>query len=779
MNQRQNKCSVFYTLSPKTLRNLLKILANWLYSCHSEVLHIFGRRDLESKKPKMTRILWISCAIFTLFHVELAAQNQKVTLEEIWASGKFSSDYVWGQRSMKDGAHYTTNSGGSIIKYAYASGEEVETLFNSADHKDLNLSVSDYQFSADESKLLLASETESIYRHSTRSNYYVYDLTAKTIAPLTDFSKGKQRLAEFSPNGERIAFVRANNLYCIENGKEIQITTDGEMNKIINGASDWVYEEEFGFDKGFYWSPNGDRIGFYRMDESGVKQFQMAMYGELYPDQYTFKYPKAGEKNSDVTIHIYDFNNGRVRKVNTGEENDIYYPRIKWSLSNDGLCVMKLNRHQNHLEFFLTDLTQKSLGDVQTTKIYDETARTYIEINDNLTFMDENKCFLWNSSKDGYNHLYLFDTATGKEKAQLTSGQWDVIEYLGVDEKKGMFYYSSSEVSPMEQHIYKKGISKRVKEQLSTQSGVNSATFSNGFKYYVINHSDANTPASFELYNSKGKKIRTLVDNMALKSTMKGYNFTPKEFFTFTNSNGDELNCWMIKPANYDASKKYPVYVNIYGGPGHNTVMDSFDGRNYLWHQLLSQAGFYVISCDPRGTMYRGRDFFHSTYMQLGKNETEDFIDLAKHLKTWADVDADRIGIQGWSYGGFMASHCITQGADEYAMGIAVAPVTNWKYYDTIYTERFMRTPQENNDGYENNSPINHVDKLKGKYFLIHGSADDNVHYQNTMEMINALVSQNKQFDLFIYPDRNHGIYGGYTRLHLFTMMRDYIFENL
>lgn len=708
----------------------------------------------------------------------LVAQNTNVTLDEIWASGKFSADYVWGQRSMNDGEHYTTSEGGKIIKNSYSTGEQIAVIFDPSNFTKEKLSVSDYQFSADESKLLLASETEAIYRHSSRSNYYIYSITNSTLSPLTDLSKGKQRLAEFSPSGDKVAFVRKNNLFSVENGVETKITSDGETNKIINGATDWVYEEEFGFDKGFYWSPKGDRLGFYRMDESEVKEFQMAMYGELYPEQYKFKYPKAGEKNSDVSIHVYDFNSGKTRLVNTGKEKDIYYPRIQWSLSNDGLCIMRLNRHQNHLEFLLTDLTQKNLGDINPNKIYDEKSDTYIEINDNLTFMDDNKCFLWNSSKDGYNHLYLFDIV-GNQKAQLTSGNWDVIEYLGVDENKGMFYYSSSEVSPMEQHIYKKGISKRVKEKLSIKSGVNSASFSKGYKYFVINNSSANTPASFALFNSKGKEIRTLLDNAALQSTLETYNLTPKEFFTFENTNGDELNCWMIKPANYDPTKKYPVYVNIYGGPGHNTVMDSFDGRNYLWHQLLSQAGYYVISCDPRGTMYRGKEFFHSTYLQMGKYETEDFIDLAKHLKTWEDVDDDRIGIQGWSYGGYMASNCITQGADDYSMAIAVAPVTNWKYYDSIYTERFMRTPQENKDGYENNSPINHVEKLKGKYFLIHGSADDNVHYQNTMEMINALVANNKQFDLFIYPDRNHGIYGGYTRLHLFTMMRDYIFENL
>jgi dipeptidyl-peptidase-4 len=722
--------------------------------------------------------IFIVIAFMSLLSPFLVAQNSDIALDEIWASGKFSADYVWGQRSMAEGKHYTTSEGGKIIKNAYSTGEEVAVIFDPSNFTGKKLNVSDYQFSADESKLLLASETESIYRHSSRSNFYIYSIANNTLTPLTDFSKGKQRLAEFSPNGDKVAFVRKNNLFSVENGEETQITVDGEMNKIINGATDWVYEEEFGFDKGFYWSPNGDRLGFYRMDESEVKEFQMAMYGDLYPEQYKFKYPKAGEKNSDVSIHVFDFNSGITRLVNTGKEKDIYFPRIQWSLSNDGLCIMRLNRHQNHLEFLLTDLTQKNLGDIKPSKIYDETSDTYIEINDNLTFMDDNKCFLWNSSKDGYNHLYLFDT-TGKQKAQLTSGNWDVIEYLGVDEKEGMFYYSSSEVSPMEQHIYKKGIYKRVKEKLSAKSGVNSATFSKGFKYYVINNSSANTPASFVLYNTKGKEIRTLVDNAMLQRTLETYNLTPKEFFTFENTNGDELNCWMIKPANYNASKKYPVYVNIYGGPGHNTVMDSFDGRNYLWHQLLSQAGYYVISCDPRGTMFRGKEFFHSTYLQLGKNETEDFIDLAKHLKTWEDVDAERIGIQGWSYGGYMASNCITQGADEFSMAIAVAPVTNWKYYDSIYTERFMRTPQENEDGYENNSPINHVEKLKGKYFLIHGSADDNVHYQNTMEMVNALVANNKQFDLFIYPDRNHGIYGGYTRLHLFTMMRDYIFENL
>ncbi len=398
----------------------------------------------------MKRSLLFSLIILLGCSLTVSAQSKKVTLEEVWASPVFSSDFVWGQRSMKDGAHYTTSEDGKIIKNSYATGEEVAVLFDSSKHSSESLSVSDYQFSADESQLLLASETEGIYRHSTRSLYYIYNLESKELEPLTDFSKGKQRLAEFSPSGGRIAFVRSNNLFSIENGKETQITFDGQLNEIINGATDWVYEEEFGFDKGFYWSPDGDRIGFYRMDENHVKEFQMAMYGDLYPDQYTFKYPKAGERNSVVSIHVYDFGTGKVRMINTGDEEDVYYPRIKWSLNNGGLCIMKLNRHQNHLEFWLTDLSQAGTDDIQPKKIYDERADTYIEINDNLTFMDDNKCFLWNSSKDGYNHLYLFDTE-GKQKAQLTSGEWDVIEFLGADEKKGLVYYSSSEVSPIEQ----------------------------------------------------------------------------------------------------------------------------------------------------------------------------------------------------------------------------------------------------------------------------------------------------------------------------------------
>ncbi len=710
----------------------------------------------------------------------------KLTNELIWYSGEFRSEYVSGVNSMNDGVHYSSleydqAEGSKIVKYAYATGKQVSTIATSKTiFGDASTSIDGYEFNADESKVLIQTATRSIYRYSFEANYYVYDLNTGKTAPLTDFDKGLQRLASFSPDGVHVSFVRANNVFVADmtNRSESQVTTDGRINEIINGYPDWVYEEEFGFHNGMAWSPEGNRLAFYRFDESNVREFQMAMYGpELYPDQYTFKYPKAGEENSKVSIWIHELDAQTTRKVDLGDMTDMYVPRIKWSNDNDGLCVMKMNRHQNNLEFHLTDLATRSPSAIPTTKIFTETARTYIDITDDLTFLGTDR-FIWSSQQDGYNHLYLYDMQ-GNQVQQLTSGEWDVIEFKGIDQKKGIFYYTSSEEGAIEQNVYAKGIKKRYLKKLSTRPGHNDAVFSNTFAYYINYHSDANNPYYITLHDAKGKEIRVLKDNANLKKTVGKYNLTQKEFFTFKNRAGDDLNCWMIKPANFDPNKEYPVLVAIYGGPGHNTVTNSWGGSTMLWHHMLAQQGYIVASCDPRGTMYRGRDFMHSTYMQLGKLETEDFIDFAKHLGSENYIDAERIGMHGWSYGGYMTSLCMTKGADVYKAGIAVAPVTNWKYYDTIYTERFMRTPAENEDGYEDNSPINHVDLLKGPFLLVHGSADDNVHYQNTMQMVDQLVYANKPFDLFIYPNKNHGIYGGPTRLHLFTKMTAFLNANL
>ena len=742
----------------------------------------------------------------------------------IWASGEFSAESVEGLNSMNDGLHYTGVEfsdafGSKIVRYSYETGKEVSVIATSKDiFGDATRSIDGYEFSSDESKLLIQIETEPIYRHSFAANFYIYDLKNNKTIVLSDFSKGKQMLADFSPDGRYVAFVRNNNLFLFdtENKKESIITQDGEVNKIINGATDWVYEEEFAISKGFEWSPAGNRIAFYRFDESEVKEFSMDMFGELYPTQYRFKYPKAGEKNSLVGIFVYDMLTGRTIQVNTGDEKDQYIPRIKWTKQNDGLCVMRMNRNQNKLEFLLTDMSKAQPFALDTEIIYSENASTYIDINESLNFLADGS-FIWLSEKNGYNHLYHFDSK-GKQLAALSSGPFDIIDFYGYDEKTGTAYFSSTAtdvkaftefvpldpsistetntnieyktkdtgknnwINSTEKHIYsvsRKGKKSSVKK-LSVAVGYNDANFSSGFKYYIIDNSDANNPPTTTLFRStSGKPIRTLVENKSLKERINSYDLSTKEFFEFTSSSGVSLNCWMMKPRNFDSSKKYPVLVAIYGGPGSNTVVNAWGGRNYLWYQLMCQQGYVVVSCDPRGTQFRGREFKHSTYMNLGKNETEDFIDFAKYLGRQSYVDAKRIGIQGWSYGGYMTSLCMTKGADFYSTGVAVAPVTNWKYYDSIYTERFLRTPQENSGGYENNSPINFVESLKGKYLLVHGSADDNVHYQNSMDMISALVKADKQFDLFIYPNKNHGIYGGNTRLHLFNMITDYFKTNL
>lgn len=723
---------------------------------------------------------------FVSFSELVLAQDSKLTNDLIWYSREFRHESVSGVNSMKDGLHYTRlewndEVGSAIVKYEYATGDSLGVLASSKDILNNNTtSIEGYQFSADESKLLIQTETNNIYRHSFSANYYIYNRATKRATPLADFTQGKQRLAQFSPKGDMVAFVRNNNIFIhdLEFREEEQITFDGKKNHLINGYPDWVYEEEFGFDRGFFWSPNGDRIAYYKFDESKVKEFQMAMYGELYPDQYAFKYPKAGEENSVVGVYVHDLNAMTSKRVDIGMKKDIYIPRIKWTKDNNKLCVMRMNRHQNHLEFLLTDMGKAQPFELKTDIIFSEKSDTYIDISDDLTFLADGQTFLWTSQRDGFNHVYQFNMK-GEVVKQVTTGTWDVIEFLGYNEAKSNIYFLGSAEGPLEQHVYVQGIKKSDHKKLSEKAGNNDAVFSDSFQFYINYHSDANTPSYITLHNAKGKEIRVLAGNSKLRRTLKQYALGKKEFFEFKNSSGTALNCWMIKPKNFDPSKKYPVLVAIYGGPGHNTVKDSWGGATGLWHHLMAQEGYLVVSCDPRGTMYRGRDFMHSTYMELGKLETEDFIDFAKHMQSKSYVDPDRIGMQGWSYGGYMTSLAMTKGADHYKAGIAVAPVTNWRYYDSIYTERFMRKPQENADGYDDNSPINHVDKLKGSYLLVHGSADDNVHYQNTMEMVDALVKANKEFDLFIYPNKNHGIYGGTTRLHLFNKMTNFLLENL
>lgn len=711
--------------------------------------------------------------VIALISFSLSAQN--LSVEKIWKEYAFFGAYVDGFRSMNDGDFFSKitpqGASSSVTKHRFTDyNGKGEVLIPS--EVLTGIQMDDYAFNSDETKALIMTDSKSIYRRSYSAVYYLYDLKTKKMQPL-DRSHEPQTLAEYSPDGMKVSYIHKNNLYVkdLATGNVSQLTNDGSTNAIINGTTDWVYEEEFAITKAYGWSPDSKTIAYLKFDESAVKYFNMNFFNDLYPELYTFKYPKAGEDNSKVTAHLVNISDGTSKKIELGEYE--YIPRLKWSSNENKLIIQTLNRHQNHLKYHVVSTEKDQLS---VKMFFEETSKTYVEIDDNLLILKDGKTILRTSESNGYNHIYQlkFD---GTSK-QITTGKWDVIQFLGVDENSGMIYYTSAEEGPIHQTIYKIKMDGKSKKRISAATGTSDAEFSNGMKYFIKTYSNANTPPVFSLCDNDGKEIAVMENNAELVSRLKKYPLSTKEFITFK---GKEiaLNGWMIKPTNFDPKKKYPVYMNVYGGPGSNMVSDSWDGPNYMYHQLLAQNGYIVVSVDPRGTMYRGSDFKKMTYLQLGKLETEDIIAVAKELQSYSYVDAKRIGIMGWSYGGFMASLAMTKGADQFKMGIAVAPVTNWRYYDNIYTERFMRTPAENPDGYDQNSPINFTHLLKGKYILIHGSGDDNVHYQNSMEMTTALVEANKQFDLFIYPNKNHGIYGGNTRNHLFNMMFEYTLKNL
>ena len=718
------------------------------------------------------------CLLFILVIIcnQVIAQNQ-LNLEDIWKNNAFGSKTISGINSLKDGLHYTIliNSGKEqfIVKYNYQTGNAVDTLYNSAKVKNSIPKVESYKFSADESKLLFSTEEEKIYRHSYKSNYIIYDINAKDWSLLSN--QGKQQLASFSPDGKNIAFVRNNNLYVadLSNKIEFQITNDGEKNKVINGASDWVYEEEFAFDKAYEWSPDGKKIAFYRFDETEVKEFTMPIYGTLYPENSTFKYPKAGEKNAVVQILMYDLSSKKIVKANIGEEIDQYIPRIKWTYTPNTLSCQRLNRLQNKLDLLFVDAnTGKS------NLILTETSSTYVEITNDLTFLKDNSSFIWSSELGGYNHLYRYDLS-GKLIKQITKGNWDINAYKGYDEKSRTLYFTAAFSSSINKEVCKINIDGNDFKVLSEKQGYNEPYFSNTFEYFINAQSDANHPTVYSLYDKNGKKVRNLEENTALHNKLKEYQLSKKEFSTIKTSDGLELNTWMIKPINFDNNKQYPVIFVIYGGPGRNTVVNSWEGASYLWHQYLAQKGYIVVSVDNRGTRFKGEKFKKSTYGNLGMYETSDQIEAAKYFASLPYVDKGRIGIQGWSFGGYLSSLCITKGKDVFKSAIAVAPVTNWRYYDSIYTERFLGLPKDNAKGYDDNSPINFTNQLKGNYLLIHGTADDNVHFQNSVEMVTALQKSNKYFDFMMYPDKNHGISGGNSRLHIYTLMTNFIFEKL
>lgn len=724
---------------------------------------------------KLLILLLISGSVF-------AQSRQNITLEDIFKRNTFTQRSVYGLNSMKDGKSFASiqrdpQTGKIFVaKNNFKDGSLNKALYFQDDliYKSDTLEMST-AFSNDERKVLIAQDEEPIYRHSTKANYYVYELDSRKIIEVSP--NGKQSFASFSPDGRKVAFVRANNLFVKEldgDLKEIQITSDGSLNRIINGQSDWVYEEEFAFAKAFFWSPDGQNIAYYKFDESLVREYSMTVFDKLYPTEYKYKYPKAGEKNSVVSIHVYNLPGQTTVKVDIGQETDQYIPRLRWTTQSSSLCVLRMNRHQNKLDYLLADaLSGKS------KVILTETDKYYIDIEkEQLTFLKNGKQFINVSERDGFNHIYLYDL-NGKVLKQITKGSWEVTELYGIDENTQTVFFQSAEYSPSQRDIFSIKLNGSGKRRLNKKAGTNHATFSADFSYFILNHSTANQPAYITLNDRSGNMVRVLEDNAALSARLVNYKIAPTEFFDFNTSEGISLNGWMIKPADFNAQKKYPVLMFVYGGPGSQSVADAWGGTRNKWYNMLAQQGYIVVCVDNRGTGFRGSEFKKVTYKNLGKYETADQIEAAKWLASQSYVDPGRIGIFGWSYGGYMSSLCITKGADVFKMAIAVAPVTNWRFYDTIYTERYLQTPQENPDGYDDNSPVNFAHLLKGKFLLVHGTGDDNVHFQNSVVLSEALIQVNKPFEQAYYPDKNHGIYGGETSMHLYSKMTDFIINNL
>lgn len=705
--------------------------------------------------------------------------KREITLEDIWRDGTFRVKDVPGFNAMKDGKHYTQidreDKRQYIRVYDLASGKQERTLFDNASVRigGGELQVDDYVFSKDEQKMLLLTESENIYRRSVLHRVYVYDINSHAVKPLDN---DKVLHATFSPDGQKVAFVKNNNLYYKDLATDdvVTVTTDGEKNKIINGNCDWVYEEEFSFTRAFEWSNTGAYIAYYRFDESQVPEYTITKYTGLYPTQYTYKYPKAGEKNSVIQIKFYDLQKKTTVIADLGKETDQYIPRIKWTTEPSTLCIYRMNRLQNKLELLLANAATGT-----SNVVYKEENKWYININDEITFLPDGHSMIFSSEREGYSHLHKWDWANQK-LITLTRGDYDVEALIGVDEAHKLVYYTSAEASPLQRKLYVVDWEGNNKQCLTREDGTHSITPCEGYNFFLDRYSRIDKVPVYYLRNAKGEIVRTLEDNKALENKMKEV-YLGKVKLTTVNTENGTMNMWIMYPPSFDSNtfRKYPVLMYQYSGPGSQEVADRFPLGNYFWHQMLGFKGYIVVCVDGTGTGARGEAFRKKTYLQLGKYESDDQIAAAKYLGTLPYVDHRRIGIWGWSYGAFMSSTCLLKGNDVFKLAVAVAPVTNWRYYDNIYTERYMRTPQENAKGYDDNAPEKMADRLTGRFLLIHGTADDNVHFQNSVMLTEALINANKDFDSEYYPDKAHGISGGNTRLQLYQRMTDFIQRNL
>lgn len=718
-----------------------------------------------------------------------AQEGKALDLKEI-NSGKFSPENIYGVVPMPDGEHYTQRNaeGTQIVKYSFRTGESVEVVFDVTKARECPFKKFDsYQFSPDGSKILIATETTPIYRHSYTAVHYLYPVkrndkgvtTNNIVEKLSD--GGPQQAPVFSPDGNLVAFVRDNNIFLVKllyGNSESQVTEDGKLNSVLNGIPDWVYEEEFGFNRALEFNADNTMLAYVRFDESEVPSYTFPLFaGEAprnnalqdYPGEYTYKYPKAGYPNSKVSVHTFDIKSKVTRQVKLPIDADGYIPRIRFTQDPNKLAIMTLNRHQNRFDMYFAD----PRSTVCKLALRDESPY-YINENvfDNIRFYPDNFSFV--SDKSGYPHLYWY-SMNGNLIKQVTSGNYEVKSFIGWNPDTNEFYYTSNEESPMRQAVYKidrKG--KKVK--LSNQQGTNSPIFSSSMKYFMNKFTSLDTPMLITLNDNTGKVLKTLVTNDKLKEKLAGYAIPQKEFFTFKTTEGVDLNGWVMKPVNFDPSKRYPVLMFQYSGPGSQQVLDKW---GISWETYMASLGYVVACVDGRGTGGRGSEFQKCTYLNLGVKEAKDQVEAAKYLGGLPYVDKGRIGIWGWSFGGYMTIMSMSEGTPVFKAGVAVAAPTDWKYYDTVYTERFMRTPKENAEGYKAASAFSRADNLHGNLLLVHGMADDNVHFQNCTEYAEHLVQLGKQFDMQVYTNRNHGIYGGNTRNHLYTRLTNFFLNNL
>ncbi|MBP7172874.1 MAG: S9 family peptidase [Cloacibacterium sp.] len=691
--------------------------------------------------------------------------SQEITLNKIY-SGYYRGKGISGIASLKSGEDYAVIEQNGIAKYSYKTSQKIGNIVDG--------SFESYTFNADESKILLQKESEPIYRHSFLGKFEVKDLKSGKVLALNNGNYIQE--PKFSPDGNLVAFIAENNLFYqdLNTAKITQITSDGKKNETINGLGDWVYEEEFGHADFYQWNQGSDAIVFVKFNESKVPQINIPVYGKnLYPQLMTYKYPKAGEENSVVSAHLYQLKSGKTANLKLNNFENYYIPQVFTTNKSNEIVVATSNRHQNKVDILMVNTDSGNVS-----KLFTETDQAWIETDAlTLEFLDDNS-FLWASERDGNKHLYWYQ-ADGKLKKQVTKGNWEITEYYGFNPNTKEILAQTTQNGSINKVVSKINILTGKSQLISNAEGNNSGDFSKNFNYFIETSSTAKTPYSYTLKDGNGKILRELQNNNELLTKLNADNLVTKEFFTIPNVVGDQMNAYILKPKNFDPNKKYPLFMYQYSGPGSQQVSNSWDGGNGLWFNHLVQKGYIVACVDGRGTGYKGTKYKKSTYLNLGKYEIEDQITAAKWLGNQSYIDKSRIGIFGWSFGGYMASLAVTKGADVFKLGIAVAPVTNWRYYDSIYTERFLRTPQENPKGYDDNSPINFAQLLKGKYLLIHGTADDNVHFQNAVEMSEALIQANKQFDFMAYPDKNHGIYGGMTRPQLYQKMTNFILENL